>query len=723
MFDADRPILKSSQDRLDRATFAKYLARCMLDHKDPQSLVVGLYGGWGVGKTSVINLVVEELNFAATNVPEDQAPIVLNFSPWSYSGQNQLIYSFFRRLSSVLRSVPNLQNGERIIYLLELYVSYFTHQAVPTPLRKKRSLINKLFMKQDEEVTAWESGRDLTLIKAELNKLLSLQNRKIIIIIDNISRLYDYEIKQIFQIVKSMGDYVNTAYLLAFDKEYVIRAINKIDGSGGEEYVEKIVQLPFEIPAILQQDLEKLLADRLQEIIASVPEGAWSKDHWADIYYSSLRYFFENCRDITRYVNTVNFGYSRLRDVVNPVDFFALTAIEVFAPQVYLGIRDNKDLFTDLLDNVYEQNSEQMQREKMRAEEILARSKRIPREILVDLVSRLFPRIHRMYYPEDEFYHSENTARKLKRICSPDLFDAYFRLSMQSGQIPDSEFETLLSLASKARDFEQAITRLNQDNRIEKFLVMLDSKVIHTIPKENIGAIIAALLDSGDLFPQGLQASLSLDTPMRIHRIINGLLHRIPSAKLRFLLLQNAIGNASKSLYILVHEMRQQSREHLEESDTYMPSQYRNLTAEQLDSLKNLVVSKIESWASNASLVSHPQLLPILFAWREWGKEEDCHAFVTEMTNTDLGLLSFLTVSLDKPIDQAMKEYQKSPEWDKYLQNITAFIAVSLLQDHAKALFEDQYFEKLKEREQLALMIFLDLIKAPTQKNVRKTTI
>src|SRR6185312_13136209 len=131
-----------------------------------------------------------------------------------------------------------------------LYVSFFTQKPIPKPLRTKRSFMDNIF-KEREEVYAWESGRDLTLVKAELNELLRKQKHKIIIIIDNISRLYDYEIKQIFQIVKSMGDYSNTAYLLAFDKENVVKAINKIDGHGGEEYIEKIVQLPFDIPPIM----------------------------------------------------------------------------------------------------------------------------------------------------------------------------------------------------------------------------------------------------------------------------------------------------------------------------------------------------------------------------------------------------------------------------------------------------------------------------------------
>lgn len=212
---------------------------------------------------------------------------------------------------------------------------------MPSSLRTKRSLWQKLTFRGDEEVYAWESGRDLTLIKAELNVLLRNQKHKIIIVIDNISRLYDYEIKQIFQIVKSMGDYANTEYLLAFDKNQVINALDKVNSGGGREYIEKIVQLPFDIPPILQQDIEAIFADRLNEVVATIPEDAWNSEYWTDIYQSSLRYFFENCRDITRYVNTLSFSYSRLRDVVNPVDFFALAAIEVFAPNVYLRMRSS----------------------------------------------------------------------------------------------------------------------------------------------------------------------------------------------------------------------------------------------------------------------------------------------------------------------------------------------------------------------------------------------
>ncbi|OGT42737.1 MAG: hypothetical protein A3F42_06345 [Gammaproteobacteria bacterium RIFCSPHIGHO2_12_FULL_37_34] len=721
MFDADRPIINSSQDRLNRATFSKYLARSILDHQTPESFVIGLYGSSGVGKTSIINMMIEELNVAGSNMLPEEKPIILNFSPWSYSGQNQLIYSFFRRLSSMLRGVPELNNKDKIIHLLELYVSFFTHRMVPQSLRIKQSWFSRLLSKQNNEIYGWESGRDLTLVKTELNELLGQQKHKIIIVIDNISRLYDHEIKQIFQIVKSIGDYTNTTYLLSFDKTQVIHAICRVDHDSGDELVEKIIQLPFEVPPILHQDLENILADRLNVMIRTIPEEAWNSEYWADIYFASLKFFFENCRDITRYVNTLQFSYARLRDIVNPVDFFALTAIEVFLPRLYFGIRDNKDLFTDLLDDVYQLDEKHIQKDKIRCDEILGRAEK-QHPMILELLMRLFPRLRRIYQPNMLTYHSPTIARKLRRICSPDLFDAYFRLSMQTGQILESEFETILSLANDREAFDQALTRLNQDERILKFLDQLDSKVIDRIPHHHIAIIISALLDNGDLCPQGIGPPLNLDTPMRIHRIIHGLLQRFKKAEERFAVLETAIRHATKSICLIVQELKEQGREHLEQEDTFVPLEFRDVRPEELNALHKLAVTKIEEWAQNGRLAEHPHLLPILYAWRDWGNPEDCKKFIEDLVQTDRGLLALLMTTLEKAITQTMSEYERNPAWEIYLDDIRAFIPIEKIAAHAKLLFEDPYFEKLREREQLALMIFLDLINVKTIKTIPRTT-
>jgi predicted KAP-like P-loop ATPase len=723
MFDADRPITTNEQDRLGRTVFAKSLARCIFDQDNSQSIVIGLYGGWGVGKTSVINLTLEELRFAASNMSDDEMPIILNFSPWSYSGQNQLIFHFFRRLSSMLRQAPFLENAEKIIYLLELYISFFTNKPVPKSLRPSHNIFTKLFRRHvmRDETVGWESGRDPVQVKAELNELLSQQKHKIIIIIDNIARLNNPEIQQVFQIVKSMGDYANTVYLLAMDKQRVVQALDALQGFSGEEYLNKIVQLPFEIPPISQQNLESIFVERLNHVLKLVPPDTWNRDYWADLYYSGLKNFFDNIRDISRYVNTLSFSYIHVREVVNPVDFFAITALEVIAPAVYNGIQDNKDLFTDLMDDVFRLDDLKIREDRIRCDEILNRAPHIPNEILLQTLLRLFPRLRSLYETDIPFYHSEAIARQNRRICSPDMFDIYFRLAMPSGVMPESEFHAIMDLVGDEEGFDLALLRLNQDEKMISFLDWLDSMEIKQIPTPYISHVIDALIDSADLFPGGESSPISFNTPMRVHRIIHQLMSRFESNEKRFELLADAITKALNSLYIIVHELTVQGQEHVETEDTFLPLEHRDFSPEQLLDLQKLAVEKIIYWAETERLVNHPKLLAILFAWQAWEKDHACIHYVARITKEEKGLVAFLEAALQIPIDETIHKLERKNEWSHYLINIDKFIAPQLLEPLAKQIFEDVAFEKLSEREQLAILIFLDLIHAETVKIIPRT--
>ncbi len=725
MFDADRPIRTIQQDRLGRSQFATYLARCILDHQNPESFVIGLYGAWGSGKTSIINMTLEELHSAASNMLDEEKPIILNFSPWSYSGQQQLIYSFFRRLSSEIQRSPFVENSAKMIELLELYVSFFTHQPIPRLFRPKHHVMTKITKPRitKEEALGWESGRDLTQVKAELNELLSRQKHKIIIFIDNIARIEDHEIKQIFQIVKSMGDYVNTVYVLAMDKEYITQALNPIYGEdGGVAYLEKVVQLPFEIPAIAQRDLENILFDRLEQIVKTLPVNSWDRHYWTDIYVSSLKYFFHNCREITRYVNTLSFSFSRVRELVNPVDFFAITALGIFCPAVYDGIRDNKDLFTDFVSHVFENDAEKLIEDKLRCDEIMHRgtpSKPISIECLLQLLLHLFPQLHRIYPTNQPFYYSEELSRQERRICSADVFDLYFKLSFPTNSMPEAEMRVLLSLARDKSAFSQAVLRLNKDERIGSFLSALDGTAVNKILVADIPNVIETLLDCADLFPEGSQSPLSFNNLLRAHRIIHQLLSRYESPDERFVIFREAIKKASMSLYFLIYELQLQDTNYLGEIRV-APENQRDFSFEQIEILKNLVVAKIIYWAEIGRLVEHPKLIDILYAWKKWGNEEECKRFVGFMLQEDRGLIAFLLSVLNKPIDQAMTKLTKNPEWENALKTIEDFVHISILEPHAKMIFEDASFEKLREREQLAILIFLDLIHAETVKIILK---
>ncbi len=106
-----------------------------------------------------------------------------------------------------------------------------------------------------------------------------------------------------------------------------------------------------------------------------------------------------------------------------------------------------------------------------------------------------------------------------------------------------------------------------------------------------------------------LLACFSLNTPMRIHRILHALLQQVMPKEKRFAIMKHAIMNATKSIYIIVHELREQEREHTENEDTYVPLEFRDFTSEQLDELKAACVEQIKKWAKHGYLVSYPYLL------------------------------------------------------------------------------------------------------------------
>lgn len=200
-------------------------------------------------------------------------------------------------------------------------------------------ILSKLFKGVGSAAKGWGKMKeaDLDGTKKALNDILLKMQRKIIVVIDDIDRLNNNEIRQIFQLVKSLGDFSNTVYLLAFDKQVVINALTKVQEGPGADYLEKVVQVPFEIPLISQQDVERFLFNQLDALIKDIPEARWDQTYWGNIYHSGLRHFFKNIRDVTRYINSLRFSLEMVKDVVNPIDFLAVTGLQVFMPDIYYG--------------------------------------------------------------------------------------------------------------------------------------------------------------------------------------------------------------------------------------------------------------------------------------------------------------------------------------------------------------------------------------------------
>jgi KAP family P-loop domain len=66
---SDKPITDEGQDLLGRRPFVDKLYEQIIQLPTPRSFVFGLYGGWGEGKTFVLNLLHRRLASNSTIIP------------------------------------------------------------------------------------------------------------------------------------------------------------------------------------------------------------------------------------------------------------------------------------------------------------------------------------------------------------------------------------------------------------------------------------------------------------------------------------------------------------------------------------------------------------------------------------------------------------------------------------------------------------------------------
>ena len=97
MLSPDSPIETANDDKLGRKTFAQALARALAGFSGQDSFVVGIHGKWGTGKSSILNLLVEQIEKDNGGKPEGEKLYAMRFNPWNFSDQNQLVFQFLRQ--------------------------------------------------------------------------------------------------------------------------------------------------------------------------------------------------------------------------------------------------------------------------------------------------------------------------------------------------------------------------------------------------------------------------------------------------------------------------------------------------------------------------------------------------------------------------------------------------------------------------------------------------
>ncbi|WP_043320049.1 P-loop NTPase fold protein [Microbulbifer sp. HZ11] len=640
----DRPSSDPEEDLFGHAPFASSLANSIHNYASKEGLVLALYGPWGSGKSTVLCYVRHYLG----QRPAEQQAVIVTFNPWWFSGQENLARAFLGQLQAVLPSKSDKFKklggllgdfAESIGGLIDL--SGVTGGAGG----KVGKLIGRLGKSKPKDVPA---------IKSKISKILDDAGKRILVVVDDIDRLAPEETRQLFTVIKALGDFPNVIYLLAFDREVASRAIEQQSGLPGERYLEKIVQVPFEIPPVDRVALRAALFKRLDEILIETPDGLFDKSYWVNTFNDGIDTLIQVPRDIVRFSNTLAVTYPAVQGEVNPVDFIALEALRVFIPNLYDTIRANSEKFAGHTPNGRSQADRQVEENFYNGW-----SGDLPgkwRDGVEALMGRLFPRLGSMEYGAEWL----GEWRKDLRVCHPDLFPIYFRLSLPSGAVSRSRMVEFIESIGDPDVFKAHLIQAKADRRPDgismarEILERLMDYVQEDIPLDRVPSFIEALLDVGDLLidPADERGMFDLGNVSRVSRPVYHLLKRL-DAEQRFGVMEAAIGNG-RAVACQRYLIRALDEEASKAADSSVVSL---LEAAEVELLKSIWIERIRGNSKESELLDQKELPGILAAWRLWGGEEEVRECCTRAIEADQGLFELLNKFLQHTTSQTVGDW------------------------------------------------------------------
>jgi predicted KAP-like P-loop ATPase len=622
----DSPIENFEDDRYGITPFAKTLAKSLINIKSPVGTTIALNGPWGSGKSSAVNLIRRELENLG-----DEKLVVSDFKCWWYRGEEALALAFLQELHSTLKDslgdkvkdlIPSLT--QRLLQagpIIGTAVSLASGSPWAALIPGASKFMSAFF----------PDGKTVEKTFKNLSKVLEEENRRFLIIIDDIDRLSPEEAIAVFRLVKSFGQLPNVMYLLVFDRLLADGAVQERYPSEGPHFLEKIIQTSFELPAPMQTDLNNAVQSSLERVCGSPDESQIKRI--GNVFYDVVAPYITSPRHVARFHNAISVTWSAISNEVSVADFIVLETLRLYEPTLFKAIRAGKAVVCGT-----RQQDDRGQRDESRLESFLHEVPENRRAIAKLALLRLFPRLESMGYG-DGFRQQWDSER---RVCIESHFDTYFRLSLSDDALPLEKIKDLIARASD-KDFVQATMRraAQSERRTGSSMVpiYLDELITHAlgVRKENVEPLLSALFqihDEIDLEKDADRGFMGLaTTSRRFHWLIRRLTSDRFSIAERSVMYKAAI--ASASLGWLVDFVSSARGDYREREGQQRREEDCLVSQEMSEELTAFALGAIRSAAADKSLLKHQDLINILFRWRDFLNNEPY-----EVRNWTDGLLS-----------------------------------------------------------------------------------
>lgn len=535
-YSSDAPISNSVDDQFDRWQFSKRIADVIANRVDSSSIVVGLYGAWGNGKTSVLNFVEQALN-------DNPDVICIKFNPWRFGSEDELLKAFFFDIAYAI-DAELITKSDKVKGLAKAISPAITSMFGSSEI--------------GQAISGFIPTLELEKLKDRIELELENAQKRVLILIDDVDRLEKTEIHALFRLVKLTADFKYTAYILAFDKDIVASSLQErysnFSANAGEAFLEKIIQVPLHLPLIDPSVLIQFCFQSVDEAL-KVAEIEITREQAQNFASKFTRYFSKAIttpRKAKLYGNILLFSLPILRGEVNVVEFLLIEAIRVFYPPVFELLRTNKERFSGALsEGSYSNHETQKDTNKQLIEESINLCQNVDKENVIQLLKDLFPKIESCY--RNIHYGSDwySIWDQKQRVCAPNYYSRYFTYSIGQQDISDLTITNILDYCAKWKNSDPTLNPLNDiltPKNAEKLISKLRTKS-GQLTTEQSKALMLAIAQKSDQLPYQLQLFDWNSPIIQGAMLIADLVQNLPKLE-RVKTLEHAIDNSASLDFI-----------------------------------------------------------------------------------------------------------------------------------------------------------------------------
>ncbi|MBO9101779.1 MULTISPECIES: KAP family P-loop NTPase fold protein [unclassified Rhizobium] len=522
---ADVPIRTAKQDLLRRVGYAERIAIILSELSLDEGRVFAIRGPWGAGKSSLKNLVVEQLKNGSKRADW------LEFNPWQWGDGDAIATALFQQIADKLGgplSGPSRARGAKFRkYGAILTGSGATIKKTGGDAQLITGVLTNASVVALAASIGWSlpavatiagllailgvavpllgrllayAGRDrwtgpLDEIRAALESSLRELDRPLVVFVDDIDRLEQEQIRLLIRQIKVNANLPNIVFVLIFQSSIVEAALDPIANNQGKEFLKKIIHANFDLPAVARSSVHKVMTSELDRIVGSYAkeENGFEGVRWGNALVGAIQPHINNLRDARRYVSSVathtplHVGAKLLE--VNIIDFLTLEALRAFEPALHSALFGERDL---LLKKGRYQGDTEREASSARLNDLLGKVSEHNRDAAESAIKLLFPRAEEAFggmgYGND-WLASWSASR---RVCSARYFSRYFELQTPPDDLSENEFDELLSIAGDKKKLEAFLESVEQRELLGSLAGRMDEAVAR-LPIEAAPVLLPAM--------------------------------------------------------------------------------------------------------------------------------------------------------------------------------------------------------------------------------------